>query len=101
MAQTQLHLVVGEFPGTIDLAFDSVDQVQLGGEFLFGIQRRREADRQRAGAIELHFRDIQHRQRAALVALGEHGRVFALGRLHLGGRGGCRFLSRRRFVRRG
>ncbi|MNO61304.1 hypothetical protein D3C76_519490 [compost metagenome] len=39
VAQAQLHLVVGEFPGAIELTLDGVDQVHLGGEVLLGIQR--------------------------------------------------------------
>ncbi|MNC50707.1 hypothetical protein D3C75_999670 [compost metagenome] len=87
MAQAQLHLVFGEFPGTVELAFDGVYQVHLGGEVLLGIQRYGEADRQRCRAIELHFRYVQHREFAALVALGEHGRVLTLGGGGFDGRG--------------
>ncbi|MNP64690.1 hypothetical protein D3C76_1602060 [compost metagenome] len=100
MAQAQLHLVVGEFPGAIELTLDGVDQVHLGGEVLLGIQRCGEADRQRGSAVELHFGNIQHRELAALVALGEHGRVFVLGCRGGGGRSGRRLIGRRRFVRR-
>ncbi|MNM29553.1 hypothetical protein D3C81_400950 [compost metagenome] len=100
VAQAQLHLVVGELPGAVELAFDGVDQVHFAGEVLLGIQRRGEADRQRRGAIELHFGNIQHRQLAALVAFGEYGRVFALGCRGGSGRCGRRLFGWRRLVRR-
>ena len=98
VAQAQFHLVVGEFPGTVDLALDGVHQVQLGGEVLFGVQRRGKADRQGAGTVELHFRDVQHGQLAAGVALGERGRVFARGRLRLDGRDGGGGVGGRRWL---
>ncbi|MCY1408456.1 hypothetical protein D9M71_237760 [compost metagenome] len=71
VAQAQLHLVRGELPGTVDLAFDGIDQVHLVGEVLLVIQGNRKGQGQRAGTIDLHFRDIHHAQLAAGITLGQ------------------------------
>ena len=87
MAQAQLHQVVGEFPGAIDLAGLLVHQVQPGGEILLRVQRHAEAHRQGAGAIQLNFRGIRHGQFTAGIALGQLGLVQRrAGRLLLRGR---------------
>ncbi|MDT4823956.1 hypothetical protein FQZ97_571960 [compost metagenome] len=91
VAQAHLHQAVGEFPGAVDLAVLAVDQVQPVGEFLFRIERHREAHRQRAGTVDLHFRDVHHFQRAAGVALHQGLGVGRGALLLLGsGRGGFR-----------
>jgi len=87
MAQVQLHQVIGQLPGAIDLAGLGIDQVQFFSEILLGVQRHRETHRQGAGTVQLHFRDIHHVQLTTGIALSQH-----LGVLHrLGGLGGgCR-----------
>ncbi|MNF67410.1 hypothetical protein D3C84_492230 [compost metagenome] len=91
MAQTQLHQVVAQFPGAVDLAALAVDQVQAPGKILLGLERHGKAHRQRAGAIHLHFGDVHHVQLAAGIACG-HRRALAerSGRL-AAGHGGVRF----------
>ena len=100
VAQAHLHQIVRQLPGAIDLAVFAIDQVQTLGELLLRVERHREADRQRAGTIQLHLRDIHHGQLAARVTLGQRfavdrwlGSLAAnrggLGRRHFGGpRGG-------------
>ncbi|MNC53326.1 hypothetical protein D3C75_1027240 [compost metagenome] len=95
VAQAQLHTVVGELPGTIDFAFDGVDQVHPVGKILLCIQWHREAQGQCAGTIDLNFRDIHHAQFATGITLGQGRGVFT-GRL-----GGFLSLRRRRGRSRG
>ena len=84
VAQAQLAEVVGQFPGAVDLAGSTVDQVQALGEGLVGVQRDGEGHRQRTGAVELHLGDVDHLQLAPGVALGQRVAVDRwLGRLWL------------------
>ena len=93
MAQTQLHQIVGEFPGAVDLAGFGVHQVQLFSELLLRVQRHGKAHGQGAGTLDLDFRDIDHRQFTARIALAQGRKIqcrFGLARLNdRCGRVGC------------
>ena len=60
VAQTQFHQVVGEFPGTVDLAGLGIHQMQFIAKMLLRVQRHRETHRQGAGTVQLHFGNIHH-----------------------------------------
>ena len=93
MAQTQLHQIVGEFPSAVDLAGFGVHQVQLFSEFLLRVQRYGKAHGQGAGTLDLDFRDIDHCQLTARIALAQGRKIqcrFGLARLNdRCGRIGC------------
>ncbi|MCY1178791.1 hypothetical protein D9M73_191600 [compost metagenome] len=38
VAQAHFHQVIRQFPGTVDLAVDGIDQVQFVGQLLLGVQ---------------------------------------------------------------
>ena len=90
MAQAQLHQVIRQFPGAIDLAVLAVDQVQLGSEILLRIKRHTEGHSQGAGALQLHFGNVHHLKRSASVALAQGSQILHGRRLLAGGgrRGG-------------
>ncbi|MCY1176806.1 hypothetical protein D9M73_170920 [compost metagenome] len=105
MAQAQLHEVIRQLPGTVDLTVDGIDQVQFVGERLLGVQRYRERNRQGAGTLELHLGNIHHRQFPAGIALRELRHILnraRVGRRRLGdlftGRGRRCLLVRRRGI---
>ena len=82
VTQAQLHQVVRQLPGAIDLAGFGVDQVQFVGKVLLRVQRHREAHGQGAGPVQLHLGDIHHTQLAPGITLGQHLDVlYRLGRL--------------------
>ncbi len=77
VAQTQLHEVVRQLPGAVDLAILAVDQMQFVGEGLIGVQRHAEAHRQCGSALDLDFRDIGDAQLAPGITLRQ-GRAILL-----------------------
>ncbi|MND74048.1 hypothetical protein D3C80_656340 [compost metagenome] len=105
VTQAQLHTVVRKLPGTIDLAFDGIDQVYSIGKVLLRIQRHRKAQGQGTGPIDLNFGDIHHTQLTASVALGQGRGILDWfcrggGLLYLGlTLGGCLGRRRGRLIR--
>ena len=100
VTQAQLHKVIGQFPGAIDLAGRAVYQVQLVGEFLIGVQGDGKTHRQGAGPVQLHLGHVHHAQLAPGIALLQrchvHRRFGRFGRhaWRCRGRGCSRFIGR-------
>ena len=67
MTQTQLFQIRRQFPGTVDLTAFLVDQMHAAGEILVRLQRHGKRQHQGRGAIQLHLRGVEQRQRFALA----------------------------------